>query len=124
MYNLPTILRQHNVITEARYDMGVLEKNILYLLMSQISKDDEPEKLYEVSVMKLKKKTGDFSIEELRKATTNLLVRNYHIQETEDRLLVVSLMSVVAYSSEDNLLKIKISKKYTSLFRCSQERLY
>jgi len=111
-----TILRQANVITEARYDMSALEKNIVYMLMAQVKQGDEPEKSYVVSLSELQGKTGDFSVKELRKATTNLLSRSYRIKEEKGNLLIVGLMGLVHYDAPAEVLRIKISRNIIPYF--------
>ena len=70
-------LRQHNAITEARYHMSALEKNIVYVLMSKISDRDEVGKQYVISLEELEKRVGDFNEKELDQATSNLITRAY-----------------------------------------------
>ena len=110
------VLRQHNAISEARYDMSALEKNILYLLMAQIKDSDQPGKVYKVCVKTLAREAGPFSLKELRQATTNLLKQTYRIRAEDGSLLIVGLMTVVAYLDEEQLLKIKISKNILPYF--------
>lgn len=112
---MPKILRQHNVITEARYDMSAMEKNIVYLLMAEIKEGDNPGKQYCISVSKLEKRIGKINKTELRKATRNLISRTYHI-EKGGNILIVSLMGVVHYDAEEALLKVKISRNILPYF--------
>ena len=62
-------LIQHNAITEARYEMSALEKNILYMLMGELQEDDPPGKEYVVSAANLEKAVG--SIREKRARISN-----------------------------------------------------
>jgi hypothetical protein len=39
------LIRQHNAITEARYELSALEKNIVYMLLAQLKDDDPDDKI-------------------------------------------------------------------------------
>ena len=103
-------LRQHNVITEARYDMSAIEKNIFYLLMSALQADDPPQKSYiiDISTSRVLK---DVSIEELRQAARNLITRVYYIDKPNGNTLALTLMTVVSYDEEKKEMRIVISQK-------------
>lgn len=61
-------LKQHYTITEARYDMSAIEKNMFYLLLSKIKDDDDPEREYVVDARQ-SDVLKDVGIEELRQAS-------------------------------------------------------
>jgi hypothetical protein len=73
-------LRQHNAITEAHYEMSAIEKNIFYLLISEIQADDPPQRSYVIDIS-TSKVLKDVSIEEPRKAAKNLITRAYCINK-------------------------------------------
>ena len=52
------IIRQHNVITEARYHMTALEKDVIYMLLSQLKEEDVPKKIYAIKVGELEHLLG------------------------------------------------------------------
>ena len=52
------LIKQHNAITTARYEMTALEKNIFYLLLAQLREEASVETKYELSVQDLKKIKG------------------------------------------------------------------
>ncbi len=115
-------IQQHNVITEARYDLSVLEKNIVYLLMATLSENDPPEKENIVLIEALSKSIGrEVGRGELERAIENLIRRPYEIVKENGNLLVVSLMTVVKHDAEANLLKIKISRKVLPYFLALKE---
>ena len=103
-------LKQHNAITEARYYMTALEKNIVYMLMSKISEDDQGGELYTMDFEELKRRVGDFTEAEFDKATTNLITRSYTIEEDNgESVLVTSLMTAVHYNPKTKEFKVRIA---------------
>ena len=110
------LLRQHNAITEARYEMSALEKNIVYLLMREIKGEDPNDKEYLVNICELEKVFGVLEHKEIREATNNLLRRAYTIRRDNGDILVVSLMTVVRYDIGAKKLAIKISSKILPYF--------
>ena len=91
--------------------MSALEKNIVYMLMSKISEDDEEGKLYTMDFKELKKQVGGFTEKEFDKATTNLITRPYTIEEDDGKVvLVTSLMTAVHYHPRTKEFKIRISR--------------
>lgn len=103
-------IRQHNAITEARYEMSALEKDIFYMLLAQVREDDAFGKEYVIHLNKLEEHIGKISAEELGKAEDNLLSRVYVIPKDGGELYV-SLMTVVRYNDLERTLRIKISQK-------------
>ena len=103
-------LRQHNAITEARYEMSAIEKNIFYLLMSEIQAGDPPQKSYVIDIS-TSKVLKDVSIEELRKAAKNLITRVYYINKPNGNILAFALMTGVSYDEEKKEMRIVISQK-------------
>ena len=109
-------LKQHNVITEARYEMSALEKNILYLLMRELDEKDPPGKQYIVDLDTLEKIVGPLTRKAIRKATDNLISRAFEIKEARNTTLIVSLMTVVLRDFSANKLHINISKNILPYF--------
>ena len=109
-------LKQHNVITEARYEMSALEKNILYLLMRELDEKDPPEKEYGVDLVAIEKIVGPLTKKAIKEATSNLLCRSYEIKEANSDILIVSLMTVVRHDIPAKELRIKISKNILPYF--------
>lgn len=109
-----TQLRQSNAITEARYDISPLEKNILYLLISQLNANDEVGKHYLIDVKSIRmEKTPTF--QELEQATYNLISRVYEIKKPNGNILMVSLMTMANYDGGD-YLKVAISQNILPYF--------
>ncbi len=104
------LLRQHNAITEARYEMTALEKDIVYLLISKIQETDEFGKEYLIHANELIKTIGNKTADALNKATIRLISRVYTIKEENGDLLQVSLMTVAKFCNKTKELRVKISK--------------
>lgn len=105
------MLRQHNVLTEARYEMSALEKNIIYLLMASLEEGDESGKEYTIPVEALKIRIGNVSTKSLFDAVGNLLKRVYTITKENGNILCVTLITMGEYDNEDGLLRLKIAQK-------------
>lgn len=99
-------IRQHNAITEARYEMSSLEKDLVYLLMQQIKEGDSSGKEYIIDTSHL-----DVSFKSLREAAVNLISRIYEIKKPSGDILRLTLMTVVKYNEDENKLQVKISQK-------------
>lgn len=104
------ILKQHNAITEARYEISDLEKNIFYMLLAEL-KDDDPKskKYYKISFSelqdRLKKK---LTIPELVKAAEGLVSRVYTIKKENGGRLDTTLISSVENIPEENAIELGI----------------
>jgi len=78
-------LRQHNVITEARYEMSALEKNIIYTLMS-LMPDEAKETKYEMTLIELERlKGGEIKGRELSRAAKQLVKRTLMIYDGDTK---------------------------------------
>jgi plasmid replication initiation protein len=108
------ILKQHNKVTEARYDMSALEKNIVYMVMAQLRDDDPLKKKYFVSIEELKQKLRkmgkEIDLSLLLEATGKLVTRVYQFDEgDEGDYLQLSLFGSVTYLNNTGLIEIELS---------------
>lgn len=104
-------LWQDNLLTIARYDMTPLEKNILYMVMSQIKKEDKVGSTYFVSARELMDRTKeeiDFSL--FRKATKSLVSRAFETTLPNGDLLQASFVAAARYHKGKGLIEIEISR--------------
>ena len=84
------LIVQDNAITSARYEMNALEKNIIYMMMSQLRKDDNADTIYYISVRELMDKTGTRnSYEDFKRATEQLVGRVLQIHRPNGNFLQV-----------------------------------
>jgi plasmid replication initiation protein len=105
------IIKQHNAITEARYEMSALEKNIFYMLLAQL-RDDDPEskRYYKINFQELEEKFGKkIAISELVKAAQGLVFRVYTIKKENGGELDTSLVSSVENMPEENCIELGVS---------------
>jgi plasmid replication initiation protein len=78
-------VRQHNAITNARYEYSELQLDIFLYLLS-ILKKDQPDGIYEVSVKEMSKLTGKrYDYQKLRLATEGMGSRMFEIPNEIDR---------------------------------------
>ena len=103
-------VKQHHAITEARYDLSAIEKNMFYLLLGALKDDDPPEKEYLVDIRQSSVLKG-VPLEELRQAARNLLTRPYYINKPNGNILAVTLMTRVSYDEKTALLGIVVARK-------------
>ena len=107
-------IKQHNAITEARYDMSATEKNIIYMLLAQLEDDDPVKKRYMISMRQLQTRLEQLgqvvSREQLQKATSTLISRVYSIiEEGSGDYVQMSLFASVIYTDDSDLVEIELS---------------
>ena len=82
-------VRQHNAITNARYEMSACEMDIVFALLSKLTSQDKPGTMYLVRVRDLELLTGrQWNYQQLLESTEQLNSRVYHIED--NRLYVVA----------------------------------
>ena len=104
------IIKQHNAITEARYEITALEKDILYMLLAQI-KDEDPEdkKYYKISFFELEQRFGKkLTMPALIEAAEGLVFRAYTIKKEDGGVLLTSLISSVTNLPEENSIQLGV----------------
>lgn len=109
--NKKIFLKQHNAITEARYEMSALEKNIFYMLLAEL-RDNDPEnkRHYKINFYELEKKLErKIFISELIKAAESLVSRIYTIKKQSGGELDIVLISSVKNLPEENSIQLGIS---------------
>jgi plasmid replication initiation protein len=78
-------VRQHNVITNARYDYSEFQMDIFLYLLSSLRKE-QADGVYEVSVPEMSKLTGkQYNYQQLRLATEGMGSRMFEITEEIDK---------------------------------------
>ena len=108
-----TTLWQSNFITSAKYEMSALEKNILYMVMAQIKKEDSHKTIYTVSATDIMTymKGETVNYQSFKKATERLLSRVLEGTLSNGNLLQVAFVSSAEYISNKGLIEIELSQK-------------
>ena len=111
------LVKQHNAITSASYEMTALEKNIMYLLLSRLRDNDDPKKVYSISVKEIKQLTGTTTDHEQFKKATNLLIDRVLLVNTgKKNFLDVSLLFSGEYVKGKGIIELELSKEIRSFF--------
>ena len=100
----PIIVKQHNFITEARYEMSALQKNILYLLLAQLKDDDIQNTKYKLSLGKIKKiRSIRVRREELLEAARGLISSGLTISSSnQERFITIGILHSADYGIGEN----------------------
>ena len=102
---------QDNAITTARYSMTALEKNIMYMVMAQLDKNDPPTKYYRISGKELMERTRKkIKYDELKEATNRLLDRELFIIRENGNYLQIRPISSAEYDS-NGMIEIGLDAK-------------
>lgn len=108
------LVRQHNDLTGARYNLSPIQKDIIYILLSGIKKSDDKGKIYKFHISALKNKNRNTRINsvELKKSIEDLLSRTIQIRETNGLLLLPAIFSSI-YIGDNGFIEMKIDSRLT-----------
>jgi plasmid replication initiation protein len=97
------LIKQHNALTTARYEMSSLEKNIVYMLLSQLKEDDPHGRKYEIPIRLLRAQKGArVRREELLLAAKKLVSRGITIyQEELKEFITIGVLTSADYGVDD-----------------------
>ncbi len=102
-------IRQHNALTNARYDYTELQLDLLFFLVSRLRKDQETS-TYELPIKELSALTGrEYHYGYLRQATEVMGSRIFEI-ETPERLEQLWMFRKVVYLKGQGIIEIKLSE--------------
>ena len=105
-------LWQDNLLTIARYDMTALEKNIIYMVMAQIKKNDAPGDFYYVSAREIMDRVGErIDFVAFKKATKLLIGRVFETTLPNGNVLQASFVASAEYLTGEGIIKIEISRQ-------------
>jgi plasmid replication initiation protein len=106
------ILKQHNSLTEARYEMSALEKNIVYMVMAQIRDADSSKTEFFISIQELTKKIKelgeDITLADIEEATDKLITRVYNFYDQFGNDVSMALFASTVYTRGSDLIEIEI----------------
>lgn len=107
----PVQVRQHNAITNARYEMSACEMDIVFALLSKLSSQDKHGTMYLVRVRDLELLTGrQWNYKQLLESTEQLSSRIYHIED-KAKVLQVGLLASAEYQKGKGVIELEISEK-------------
>lgn len=111
-------IRQQNSITEARYELSALQKNIIYMLLSELRDEESDKRLYyEIDIGELEERLNQkLSISELIKAAEELVFRPYTIRKDDGSFFYNVLVSSVENFPERNTLELGINSAIKPYF--------
>jgi plasmid replication initiation protein len=116
-------IRQDNAITRASYDMTSLEKNILYILISQINANDAADKSYFISAREIMDRTGDeIDVKCFKRATKQLVTRYFETWIEPNKLLQATFISAAVYHMGRGVIEIDVNKRVLPLFVDMKQR--
>jgi plasmid replication initiation protein len=107
----PIEIWQDNALTVARYEMTETEKNILYMVVANVHKNDSPTKKYQVSVKEMAEVTGSkgLMLEAYKQATRKLLTRVFETTLPDGDLLQATFISSARYKKGTGTIEIGLS---------------
>ena len=103
---------QDNVLTVARYEMSEAEKNILYMVVAGIKKDDPITKMYQVSVKEMAQITGseELKFEAYKQASRKLLSRVFETTLPNGDVLQATFIASALYKKGTGIIQIELSQ--------------
>lgn len=104
---------QDNALTVARYEMSEAEKNILYMVVANIKREDPLTKMYQVSVKEMAEITGskELMFETYRQATRKLLTRVFETTLPNGDLLQATFISSALYKKGTGIIEVELSQR-------------
>lgn len=103
-------------MTLARYDMTEIERNIVYLLMAQIRKEDDPGKKYFIHVKDIESMTGRSPMgREYKAATMKLITRGFTTKLNGD-VFQASFIAEARYLTGQGIIEIFVSPNVRPLY--------
>ena len=102
-------IRQHNALTNARYEYTELQMDLLFFLISKLRKDSK-EIVYALDINDLTEMTGKkYSFTYLKKSTEDMGKRMFEV-ETPERYKQLWLFRTVEYIKGTRIIEIKLSE--------------
>jgi len=105
-------VRQHNALTNARYEYTELQLDLLFFLLSKLRKDQQ-DRVYELNIKDLSLLTGKkYNAAYLHKATADMGSRVFEVQ-TETRYRQLWMFQRVDYLLGQGIIEIKLTEDIT-----------
>ncbi|MEM6734654.1 MAG: replication initiation protein [Bacteroidota bacterium] len=105
-------LFQHNAITEAKYDLSASQKNIIYLMMSQLRKQDTAETMYYVSVKELQRRTGaELKYSQIKQSVDDLVGATIELVSENGNPFTTTFFSSAEYLIGEGMIELGMDGK-------------
>lgn len=105
-------VRQHNALTNARYEYSELQLDLLFFLISKLRKDQQ-DRVYELNIKDLSSLTGKkYNAAYLHRATADMGSRVFEVQ-TETRYRQLWMFQRVDYLLGQGIIEIKLTEDIT-----------
>lgn len=103
---------QDNVLTMARYEMTEAEKNLLYMVVASVRKEDPLTKMYQVSVKEMAEVTGqtELKFETYKQATRKLMTRVFETTLPNGDVLQAGFIASALYRKGTGTIQIELSQ--------------
>lgn len=103
-------IRQHNALTNARYEYTELQLDLFFFLVSKLRKDQKSD-TYELNIKELSALTGKkYDLAYLRKATEDMGSRMFEV-ETPERHIQLWMFRSVEYLKGLGIIEVSLSDK-------------
>jgi plasmid replication initiation protein len=103
-------IRQHNALTNARYEYTELQLDLFFFLVSKLRKDQKSD-TYELNIKELSTLTGKkYDLAYLRKATEDMGSRMFEV-ETPERHIQLWMFRSVEYLKGLGIIEVSLSDK-------------
>jgi plasmid replication initiation protein len=115
---------QDNALTTARYEMTETEKNLFYMVVAQVKREDPPTKMYQVSVKEMAAIVGseELKFESYRKATERLNGRIFKTTLPNGNYFHGSFIASAEYKRGQGIIEIELSQKIRPFYVDLNER--
>jgi plasmid replication initiation protein len=115
---------QDNALTTARYEMTETEKNLFYMVVAQVKREDPPTKMYQVSVKDMANIVGseELKFEAYRKATERLNGRVFRTTLPNGNYFHGSFIASAEYKKGTGIIEIELSQKVRPFYVDLNER--
>jgi plasmid replication initiation protein len=104
------VIRQHNVITSARYDYSSCQMDILFYLISQLGRHDDPNHEYLLHIKDIEQLTSrQWNYQQLREATADMGSRMFEV-ESEQSYKQLWMFQRVEYLKGKGCVQIQLAE--------------
>jgi plasmid replication initiation protein len=106
-------VRQHNALTNARYEYSEAQANLFLVLLSKLRKDG-PDDVYQITVSEMEKRTGNkYNYKQLRESTKEMISRAHEIETLHNGKPVLRqlvLFTRIDYILGTGVIELEINK--------------